>query len=727
MTSADFLKADGTVLRNNNGLGDTITLRGTNLGAWLSMEYWMGPVGKGSLNRSTWQASASSSYLGTDLQNVFDRDLNSRWSSGLAQIPDGSQYFMVDMQENVLFNRVSFEAGSHTGDYPRGYKIEVSEDANNWEEVMSGTGSTENIFVQLPNIYFKRYIKITQTGTANSNFWSIAEFNLYMEDDFTVRNSLIDRFGEDGADVVLDSFQKAWITTNDLDDIKAMGMNMVRVPFYWMEIMYNDGTIKPQGFDQLDWVIAECNSRNMYVILDLHGAPGGMNGFITSGQAFFNELWTNSTYQQMTIDIWKALSHRYKDNPTVAAYDLLNEPLSSDQTNYPIHGFYNTLYKEVRSIDPDHIISIGAFPGFNFVVPPAYYGWTNVLYQVHHYNEDKTNWASQNGFIDAILLDVANHMYNWNVPVLAGEFNFWDFPDLWERYLSGLNKLNVSWSNWAYKVKRIDNPVENWGYYDGFDGPIPDIHYDSPEVISEKWSQYITPNFRINQGHIDNVKQFTTTQVTLPPFGETIWIKGNNLKYLTILDDNETLSCDKIKVDNQVKFEVVDAGNGEISLLGANNMYVSAGNGVNNMLCNALNIGDTETFKFIQIEDGRIALRSKQGYYASSEDGQKPVIANRQSIDGWEVFSWGTNFSNGKPKNVTAKIYPNPAKDEVIIKSNLKNYNLKVFNMFSQLVKETKGVEGEMNFSTSDLRPGLYVFFINDEKTDPVVRKIIIH
>ncbi|WNH09083.1 T9SS type A sorting domain-containing protein [Thalassobellus suaedae] len=279
----------------------------------------------------------------------------------------------------------------------------------------------------------------------------------------------------------------------------------------------------------------------------------------------------------------------------------------------------------------------------------------------------------------------------------------------------------------VYKVKRIDNPVENWGYYDGFDGPIPDIHYDSPEVISEKWSQYITPGFRINQEHIDNVKQFTTTQVTLPPFGETIWIKGNNLKYLTILDDNETLSCDKIKVDNQVKFEVVDAGNGEIALLGANNMYVSAGNGVNNMLCNAVNIGDTETFKFIQIEDGRIALRSKQGYYVSSEDGQKPVIANRQSIDGWEVFSWGTNFSNGKPKNTTTKIYPNPAKDEVIIMSDQKNYNLKVFNMFSQLVKETNGVEGEMNFSTSDLRPGLYIFFINDEKTDSLVRKIIIH
>ena len=41
LTQSDFLKADGTVLRNNSGTGSVINLRGTNLGSWLSMEYWM--------------------------------------------------------------------------------------------------------------------------------------------------------------------------------------------------------------------------------------------------------------------------------------------------------------------------------------------------------------------------------------------------------------------------------------------------------------------------------------------------------------------------------------------------------------------------------------------------------------------------------------------------------------------------------------------------------------
>ncbi|MDO3694305.1 cellulase family glycosylhydrolase [Wenyingzhuangia sp. chi5] len=728
MTSADFLKTDGTVLRNQNGLGDTITLRGTNLGAWLSMEYWMGPVGKGSLNRSQWVASASSTYSGTNVQNVFDRDLNSRWSSGAAQLPDESQYFMVDMQEQVLFNRISFEARGYTGDYPRGYRIEVSDDQLNWEEVTSGTGTSEDIFVQLPNIYHKRYVKIVQTGTANSNFWSIAEFNLFMEDDYTVRNSLYDRFGADMADTILDSFQEAWITSSDLDNIQSMGMNMVRVPFYWMEIMYNDGTIKPHGFDQLDWVINECNDRNMYVILDLHGAPGGINGFITSGQAVINNYWTDQNSQNMTIDIWKAIATRYKDNPTVAMYDLLNEPLSSDQSNYPIHQFYNDLYNEVRQIDPDHTISIGAFPGFSFVVAPQHYGWTNVVYQVHHYNEDKTNWTSQDGFIDAVLLDVANHMHNWNVPVLAGEFNLWNFPDLWQKYISGLNALNASWSNWAYKVKRIDNPVENWGYYDGYPGEIPDIHYDTAEVISQKWSQYVTPNFRENTNHINNISPLTQATISVAPIGMNIWIKGNNLKYLSSEGNDNPMTCIKTEQNAWEVFKVVDAGNGKIALLGSNDKYVNAGDGTGSMYCNADAIGETEKFTFIQLGENKFALKSNVGFYLSSENGVNPVISNRQTIGGWELFTWGDATENTVSKTTEFEIYPNPASNEVsvIVENAEKNYNLKVYDTTSRLIVALNKVKDKVDIDVSSFSSGLYFFHLTNSN-EKFIKKIFIN
>ena len=50
--ASDFLKANGKFLRNNSGTGDIVTLRGTNLGGWLTYEDWMSPLGEFALNRA---------------------------------------------------------------------------------------------------------------------------------------------------------------------------------------------------------------------------------------------------------------------------------------------------------------------------------------------------------------------------------------------------------------------------------------------------------------------------------------------------------------------------------------------------------------------------------------------------------------------------------------------------------------------------------------------------
>ena len=44
-TENDFLKVDGKFIRNNHGKGDTISLKGINLGGWLLREGWMDPIG----------------------------------------------------------------------------------------------------------------------------------------------------------------------------------------------------------------------------------------------------------------------------------------------------------------------------------------------------------------------------------------------------------------------------------------------------------------------------------------------------------------------------------------------------------------------------------------------------------------------------------------------------------------------------------------------------------
>jgi len=193
---------------------------------------------------------------------------------------------------------------------------------------------------------------------------------------------------------VRDGYQDTWIQASDLDNIKNIGLNVVRVPIYWQVLMNPDGTMKSDAvaFRKLDWLVSQSAQRNLYVILDLHGTPGADCPWQSCGQAGSNQLWSNPTYQNWTVQIWQRLASHYNGNPTIAGYDLLNEPLltngggESAQQVQQKYNFYNTLYQAVRAIDPDHIVIVEAFFGWGQALAPSTYGWTNVVYELPYYD-----------------------------------------------------------------------------------------------------------------------------------------------------------------------------------------------------------------------------------------------------------------------------------------------------------------------------------------------------
>ena len=153
-----------------------------------------------------------------------------------------------------------------------------------------------------------------------------------------VYDKLTERFGKEKAQELLEIFYENWITEWDLDNIKALGFNCVRVPFWYRNFYYDDKGDKildengEWDFSILDWVVEECSKRELYVILDMHGAVGSQSDAPHSGRAFQGaQLYEDSVrgeeYRKYTKELWTAIASRFNGNPAVAMYDLLNAPM----------------------------------------------------------------------------------------------------------------------------------------------------------------------------------------------------------------------------------------------------------------------------------------------------------------------------------------------------------------------------------------------------------------
>ena len=325
------------------------------------------------------------------------------------------------------------------------------------------------------------------------------------------------RFGREKAQELLNLFYDGWITEWDLDNIKSMGFNCVRVPFWYRNFYYDDKGTKildendEWDFSRLDWVVEECSKRGLYVILDMHGAVGSQSDAPHSGRAFQGaQLMENSErgerYRELTDELWTAIASRFNGNPAVAMYDLLNEPMCDVQTteiNRRIknESIYKRLYNTVRAVDNDHIITMEAI-WTGFALPYSFMrGWKDVVYQVHFYNN------SDFIFNFFLLLTIAIHP---NVPLMVGEF----YPHqktTWENCFSTMNKLNYSWMLWTYKATGHGMWSSDWCMYGAKDGFWrADIFKGTYEEIAEAWSaeRLNTQTGFQNTGHFEkNVKE----------------------------------------------------------------------------------------------------------------------------------------------------------------------------------------------------------------------------
>jgi hypothetical protein len=153
-----------------------VTQSGTATNWWSIYELNVYPTAL-PLNRSGWVASASLTCQSDVPAHALDGAASTRWSSGVNQA--SGQWFQVDMKTPQVFDGLSIDATTSTGDYPRGFQVSVSNDGTSWgTPVATGAGTSALVTISFPT-QSARFFRITLTKGISTNWWSIGELNVY--------------------------------------------------------------------------------------------------------------------------------------------------------------------------------------------------------------------------------------------------------------------------------------------------------------------------------------------------------------------------------------------------------------------------------------------------------------------------------------------------------------------------------------------------------------------
>jgi endoglucanase len=233
-----------------------------------------------------------------------------------------------------------------------------------------------------------------------------------------------------------------YINQADIDLLAKSGFNSVRVPIHW-KFFTDDYS---EGFQLIDRLVSWAKKEGIYVILDLHCAPGGQTGTNIDDSYGYPWLYSSPDAQSETADVWRTIARHYRDNPTILGYDLLNEPIphfpQDQQFNQDLEPVYRKIATAIRSVDPNHVLILGGAQwdtNFNVFGPPFD---SNVVYELHKYWTKTTDVTTIQPYLE--------FRTKFKVPIWLGESG--ENNDAWiTGFRQTLEANNIGWAFWPYK------------------------------------------------------------------------------------------------------------------------------------------------------------------------------------------------------------------------------------------------------------------------------------
>lgn len=346
--------------------------------------------------------------------------------------------------------------------------------------------------------------------------------------------------GKPALDDFMACFRDTFIQETDFRTIKEWGANCVRLPFNYRLIEHEDRpySLNEEGLKYLDKAVEWCEKYGLYCILDLHAAPGAQNDAWHSDSYGKPELFDDAQNRDRYLRMWFFLADRFRENPYIAGYDILNEPNVTVLDEHKVRSLYEEATAEIRSTDQKHIIFLEGnvwAQRLEFLGRPKD---RNTAFSIHNYAPLNFTHHFEQGLYypgkahglmwDKKRFDIFAGAYSKyakirKIPLFLGEFGVnardgYYGEDKWvDDQLAICEKYGFSWTYWNYKT------IANLAFPDGiyrYTGNPPWVNRQGPisgwETFPSLWQKekgsmifsWRTENFTRNDTILSVLKKY---------------------------------------------------------------------------------------------------------------------------------------------------------------------------------------------------------------------------